>query len=88
MKKAYQVILKTNASKDLDDIPVDILPKMNKVFLEMAKDPRPPGVKKLDGPVYRIRVGQWRIIYSIFDKNGEVVIFRIRRRNEKTYKTL
>jgi mRNA-degrading endonuclease RelE of RelBE toxin-antitoxin system len=43
-------------------------------------------VKKLAGsPLYRVRVGDFRILFSLQEKNGGVVIESVRRRNERTY---
>lgn len=46
------------------------------------------GVQKLEGPLHRIRVRDWRIIYGIHDPERRVVILRITRRSEKTYRNL
>ena len=86
MKKIYRVILKPSASKDLEEIPVDFFLKADKTIFELGKNPRPFGVKKLDGLVHRTRVGRWRILYAIFDKEEQIIVFRVRPRNEKTYK--
>ena len=48
--------------------------------------PRPFGVKKLAGRVHRIRVGPYRIIYSIYDREKVVVIDKVERRKESTYR--
>ena len=48
-------------------------------------DPRPHGIKKLGGNMFRIRVGNWRIIYAINDKEHLIIIARIARRSEDTY---
>lgn len=50
-------------------------------------EPRPQGVKKLRGreTSYRIRVGNYRVIYEIRDKQLVVLVVRVSRRNESTY---
>ena len=88
MKKVYRVILKSSASKDLESIPADFFLNIDKAISELGKNPRPFGTKKLDGLLYRVRVRRWRILYAIFDKEEQVIILRVRPRNEKTYKFL
>jgi mRNA interferase RelE/StbE len=48
-------------------------------------NPRPTGVKKLIKVIYRIRVGNWRIIYAVLDKQQRVVVLKIARRSKDTY---
>lgn len=54
----------------------------------LAKDARPPGSEKLQDSVYRVRVGDVRIIYLIDDGNKRVEVGGIRRRSERTYGAL
>ncbi len=54
--------------------------------LELLKtNPRPYGVRKIQGSIPRIRVGNWRVIYAIHDKDKTVVVGKIVRRSEDTY---
>lgn len=49
----------------------------------LMANPRPPGTKKIADPAaYRLRQGQYRIIYEVDDKARTVTIFRIRHRRE------
>jgi mRNA interferase RelE/StbE len=51
----------------------------------LANDPRPSGVKKLEGedpPLYRIRAGDYRIVYSIDDAHRKVSVYLIGDRKE------
>lgn len=54
----------------------------------LADEPRPHGVRKLRGAerAYRIRVGNFRIVYEVYDNDGLVLILQIARRNETTYR--
>ena len=54
----------------------------------LRDEPRPPGCIKLDGPLYRVREGQYRIIYAIFDNEVVVLICKVARRTESTYHDL
>ena len=61
-------------------------PKSLATFWGNLKDePRPQGVRKLRGSIYRIRVGDWRVIYAVFDKDRLVVVGKIVRRSERIY---
>ena len=51
-----------------------------------ADDPRPHGCEKLYDDVYRVRVGDIRIIYLIDEGNNRIEVGAIRRRSEKTYR--
>ena len=54
----------------------------------LADDPRPPGVKQLELSVYRLRVGDYRVIYKVFDDEKVILIGRVARRSENTYRAL
>ena len=55
---------------------------------DMAKTPRPVGCEKIYDSIYRIRVGDLRIIYLIDESNKRIDVGGIRRRSEKTYRGL
>lgn len=50
----------------------------------LAENPRPPGCEKLTGArdSYRIRIGIYRVVYSVEDLPAAVVVFRVRHRKE------
>ncbi len=52
----------------------------------LAQEPSPPGCEKLDDDVYRVRVGDWRIIYMVNEESHRIEVGAIRRRSERTYK--
>ena len=57
----------------------------------LADDPRPPGgepVKAATRGTYRVRVGDYRVIYTVLDDEQVVVVARVARRGEHTYKGL
>jgi len=54
----------------------------------LADDPRPPGVKQLELNLYRLRVGDYRVIYKVFDDEKVILIGRVARRSESTYRGL
>jgi mRNA interferase RelE/StbE len=58
------------------------------VIRKLKIDSRPQGVLKVKGAenAYRLRSGEYRIIYRIFDKSDLVVLLNVSRRSENTYK--
>lgn len=54
----------------------------------LANGPRPRGCEKLYDAIYRVRVGDLRIIYLIDEKNKRIEVGGIRRRSERTYKSI
>ena len=54
----------------------------------LANDPRPQGCEKLYGDIYRVRVGDIRIIYLIGERNKRIDVGGIRRRSGRTYKRI
>lgn len=76
---AYNVSLRRSALKELQSLPQKAVRKVSSAIDELAENPRPDGVKKLKGSdqdLYRIRVGDYRIIYSVED---EIKIIDIRK---------
>jgi mRNA interferase RelE/StbE len=63
--------------------------RLRAVIRGLAEDPRPHGAMKLKGSEegYRIRVGNFRVIYEVYDNINRVVISHVLRRNETTYRT-
>jgi mRNA interferase RelE/StbE len=58
-------------------------------ILALAVEPRPPGAVKLTGTdVWRLRAGDLRILYVIDDAASLVIILRVARRSESTYRGL
>ena len=66
----YKIIYRKSAVKELEDLPDNEIPKVKSAIDALAGTPRPDGVKKLTGikeSLWRLRVGNYRIIYSIED---------------------
>ena len=79
----YNVIFKKSAEKDLDRINSVYYDSVKRHIKELAENPRPFGSVKLSGSenIYRIRVGIYRIIYSIKDNILVVEIIKIDHRS-------
>jgi len=79
----YKITIKKSAAKELQDIPKKDLRKIVKRIQSLALNPRPTGSQKLSArQQYRIRQGDYRIVYSIDDKELLVDIVKIGHRRE------
>jgi len=64
----YQLLIEKQVQKQLEKIPIDDYQHVKTAITDLAKNPRPKGYKKLKGrPGYRIRQGNYRIVYDIND---------------------
>lgn len=79
----YNISFKPAAEKELNAISTKFAEQIiNKINL-LIYNPRPMGVKKLkNDSSYRIRVGIYRVIYEINDKNKIVTVYKIRHRKD------
>jgi mRNA interferase RelE/StbE len=83
----YQIIIERKADKEANTIPAKYRIAIDKEISALAFNPRPSNAKKLtDKEGYRIKVGDYRVLYTIDDKQKTIVIYRIKIRNEATYK--
>ncbi len=84
----YEIVLTSAAIKDYRKIPENEIQKVNQAVDALAVNPRPHGYKKLQNRnAYRIRIGNYRVIYEIKNKQLMLLIIRIRNRKE-VYKNL
>lgn len=80
-KRLYTVKLAKTAQKQLDKLPNEVVERLNSGIAQLAFDPRPSGVKKLKSREgYRIRVGDYRILYSIFDSILLIEVVKVGQR--------
>jgi mRNA interferase RelE/StbE len=79
----YEIFLLPPAQKDLDRMETDVYRQLLKKIRTLADDPRPPGSIKLTAEEgYRIRSGDFRILYRIDDKSRRGYIYRIKNRKD------
>ncbi len=81
----YKIIFDNSAEKDFDNLSKEVVRRIVKVIDKLAKDPKPAGVKKLkasDENLYRVRSGDYRIVYAIAEEIKIVNIRRIRHRKD------
>ena len=79
----YKILISKKAAKSLDDLPNNIFQKIDKVIFGLKYNPRPAGCLKLSNEeLYRIRINDYRIIYSIHDAILKIEIIRIAHRKD------
>jgi mRNA interferase RelE/StbE len=63
--------------------------RLRAAIRDLTHEPRPCGVRKIKGAerAYRIRAGNYRVVYEIYDKQNLVVILQVARRTETTYRS-
>ena len=81
---SYKIEWKRSAVKELEKLPRQNISRIVSAVGELSSDPFPRGVRKLTGSerTYRIRVGDYRIIYDIFESRLIVEIIRVRHRKD------
>ncbi len=80
---SYQVRILRSAEKEMDRLPVTVHARLSKRILSLEENPHPRGVKKLSGrEEYRLRVGDYRILYVIDHGNHTVTIVAVGHRRE------
>ena len=80
----YRVLLERAAEKDLSRLSSEMHDRVIAAIQALANNPRPPGCRKLAGSKndWRIRVGDYRVIYEIADTIRIVRVNRVRHRRE------
>ncbi|MEK7282051.1 MAG: type II toxin-antitoxin system RelE/ParE family toxin [Chloroflexota bacterium] len=67
----------------MDKLPPPVHTRISRKILSLENNPRPRGTKKLSGrEEYRLRVGDYRVLYTIDDRNTVVIIFAVGHRRE------
>ena len=79
----YRIKVIPRAEKDLDAISGHDFDAIKKKILTLSENPRPFGCKKLTADEgYRLRSGDFRIVYRIDDEAKEIIIYRVKHRKE------
>ena len=80
----YRVLLERAAEKQLKQLSAKLHDRVIAAIQALANNPRPTGCRKLGGTDndWRIRVGDYRVVYEIDDAASEVRINRVRHRRE------
>ncbi|MBS1512507.1 MAG: type II toxin-antitoxin system RelE/ParE family toxin [Bacteroidetes bacterium] len=81
----YTIIIQQSAQKELKKLPYTELKKIQKLILSLAKNPFPKGSLKLEGTnekLYRVRKGDYRIIYTVDHHIVTITILKIAHRRD------
>lgn len=87
----HSVEVSPAAARDLKQLAKQVSPEqlreIDDKIAALEKDPRPPGCKKLSGTkrgssIYRIRTGNFRIVYEVVDESRRIEIARVRHRKD------
>ena len=80
----YEVYVEKTAETDLKRLPTTTFHRIITEIRALAEDPRPSGCRKLAGSKndWRIRIGDYRVLYEIDEKTKAVRIMRVRHRRE------
>lgn len=80
----FHVIIKPSAEKQMDRLPAKVRKRVVDALEGLRDEPRPPGCAKLKGEddLWRIRVGIYRVVYSIHDAELKVLVVRVAHRKE------
>ena len=90
-QRRWKIVLDRQPQKEMRRLPSDLRQQIDRAILALAEDPRPAGCKPVkDAPrgTYRVRVGAYRVIYTVLDSKKVIVVARVRKRDESTYRGL
>ncbi|TME25267.1 MAG: type II toxin-antitoxin system RelE/ParE family toxin [Chloroflexi bacterium] len=80
---AYRVEIQRSAERDLDRLSKMLFDRISARLVALAEEPRPPGAEKLAGlEAFRLRVGDYRVVYEVDDSARAVIVTRVRHRRE------
>jgi len=79
----YSVVFARSARKELQNLDPQVARRVLKQIEALVTNPRPSGVVKLEGAtdLWRIRVGEWRVVYRVSDRELLVDVIAVRHRS-------
>jgi mRNA interferase RelE/StbE len=80
----YEVLLESRAERDLKKLPGEVFHRIIPPLKSLADNPKPRGARKISGSKkdWRLRIGDYRVIYEIDEQAKCVKVLRIRHRRE------
>ena len=84
----YKLLFHSKIEKQLAKIPKKNAESLADKIRALRKNPRPDQSMHLKREMYRLRDGDYRVIYAVFDDENVVYVGKIARRSEKTYKDI
>ncbi len=86
----YTLFLSSKAEKQIKKLPKDVRERIREGLLKLAEDPYRKGTIKVKGTdnIRRLRVGRYRVLYIVLEEKMAVLVVKIEKREESTYKKL
>lgn len=80
----YAIVFARSARKELQSLDPQVARRILKQVEVLVANPRPAGVVKLEGAtdLWRIRVGEWRVVYRIVDRDRLIDVIAVRHRRD------
>lgn len=80
----YSVVFARSARKELQNLDPPVARRILKQVEALTNNPRPAGVVKLEGAtaLWRLRVGEWRVVYRVLDRERLVDVVAVRHRRD------
>lgn len=80
----HEIHIERRAERDLKRLPAGEFDRIIRAIRSLAKEPRPTGCRKIEGSKrdWRIRIGDYRVVYEIDDSAQAVRVMRVRHRSE------
>ena len=86
--RRYAITIKRSAEREMDDLPADTFDRVVQAILTLEGDPRRRGSKKLRGvDEYRLRVGAYRVLYTVDDTRRIIEVVAVGHRRD-VYKNM
>ena len=80
---SYRLLIKPSAAEEVEGLPKPERRRIIAKISSLSRDPRPPGCEKLSGhDQYRLRQGNYRILYGIEDRDRVVVVVKVGHRRD------
>ena len=90
-QRRWTIVIDRQPQKEMRRLPSDLRQRIDRAILALTEDPWPAGCKSVkDAPrgTYGVRVGAYRVIYTVLNAEGVIVVARVRKRDESTYRGL
>ena len=80
----YEILLERRAERDIKKLSIEIFQRIIPRIKALAENPKPTGSRKITGSKsdWRIRIGEYRVIYEVDEKSRVVKVMRIRHRKD------
>jgi mRNA interferase RelE/StbE len=81
---SYALFTTPAADRQLAKLPIEVQDRLDPAIDALAEESKPPGSAKLQGytDTWRVRVGDYRIIYEVDEAAGEITVIRLAHRRE------